>query len=140
MVDIVNNTALHLNAWQTPPATELVNKGLYLLTYYASLVTGNAKEFKEFSDYIVADAFFSKKPFVDAILSVGLHFISCLRDDSVLRYKYYGEKTGNRGRPKQFDGVVDVKNLDTNYFLSTCQQRILKSILPLFSPRLSRWT
>jgi len=36
VVDIVNNTALHLNAWQTPSATELVGKGLNLLTYYAS--------------------------------------------------------------------------------------------------------
>lgn len=27
VVDIVNNTALHLNAWQTPPAAELIGKG-----------------------------------------------------------------------------------------------------------------
>jgi hypothetical protein len=116
VIDIANNTALHLNAWQTPSAAELVNKGLNLLTYYASLVTENAVKFKEFSDYIIADAYFSKKPFVDAILSVGLHFISRLRDDSVLKYKYYGEKTGRQGRPKQYNGKVDVKNLDTNYF------------------------
>jgi len=40
VVDIFNNTALHLRAWQRPPATELVDKGLNLLTYYASLVSG----------------------------------------------------------------------------------------------------
>ena len=62
--------------------------GLNLLTYYASLVIDNALKFKEFSDYIVADAYFSKKPFVDAVLSVKLHFISRLRDDSVLQYLY----------------------------------------------------
>ena len=67
VVDLVNNTALHLNAWQTPSAAELAGKGLNLLTYYASLVTGNAAEFKGFSDYIVADAYFSKLPFVEAI-------------------------------------------------------------------------
>ena len=39
VVDIVNNTALHLKAWQTPPAVELAEKGLTLLSYYASLVT-----------------------------------------------------------------------------------------------------
>jgi hypothetical protein len=116
VVDIINNTALHLNAWQTPPAAELVSKGLNLLTYYASLVTENAKKFKEFSDYIVADAYFSKKPFVDAVLSVGLHFISRLRDDSVLKYKHYGERTGKKGRPKQFEGIVNVKSLDADYF------------------------
>ena len=116
VVDIVNNTALHLNAWQTPSATELVDKGLNLLTYYASLVTENAEKFKEFTDYIVADAYFSKKPFVDAVLSTGLHLISRLRNDSVLRYKYYGEPTGLKGRPQEFDGKIDIKNLDTNYF------------------------
>jgi hypothetical protein len=132
VVDIVNNTALHLKAWQTPPADELVSRGLNLLTYYASLVTENAKKFKEFSDYIVADAYFSKKPFVEAILSKGLHFISRLRDDSVLRYKYYGEQTGKKGRPKLFVGKVDVKNLDTNYFsldLSTEDIKIYSAVV-----------
>jgi hypothetical protein len=132
VIDIVNNTSLHLNAWQTPSAAELVNKGLNLLTYYASLVAENAEKFKEFSDYIIADAYFSKKPFVDIILLVGLHFISRLRDDSVLKYKYYGEKTGRQGRPKQFNGKVDVKNLDTNYFyldLSTEEIKIYSAVV-----------
>jgi len=132
VVDIVNNTALHLNAWQTPSATELVNKGLNLLTYYASLVAENAEKFKEFSDYMIADAYFSKKPFVDIVLLVGLHFISRLRDDSVLKYKYYGEKTGKQGRPKQFNGKVDVKNLNTNYFsldLSTEDIKIYSAVV-----------
>ena len=132
VVDIVNNTALHLNAWQIPSAAELVAKGLNLLTYYASLVTENSKKFKEFSDYIVADAYFSRKPFVDKILSSGLHLISRLRDDSVLRYKYYGEPTGKQGRPKEFYGKVDVKNLNTNYFsldLSTEEIKIYSAIV-----------
>jgi hypothetical protein len=51
VVDIVNNTALHLNAWQTPSATELVNKGLNLLTYYASLVIENTVKFKKHQFY-----------------------------------------------------------------------------------------
>ncbi len=132
VIDIINNTALHLSAWQTPSATELVNKGLNLLTYYASLVTENAEKFKEFSYYIIADAYFSKKPFVDAMLSVGLHLISRLRDDSVLKYKYYGERTGNKGRPKQFNGKVNIKNLDTNYFsldLSTGDIEIFSAVV-----------
>lgn len=132
VVDLVNNTALHLNAWQTPPAAELAGKGLNLLTYYASLVTGNAAQFKEFSGYIVADAYFSKLPFVEAILSCGMHFISRLRDDSVLRYKYYGQPTGKKGRPKQFDGNVDIKNLDTRYFsldLATEEVKIYSAVV-----------
>lgn len=116
VVDIINNTALHLNAWQTPSADELAKKGLNLLTYYASIVTDNATKFKEFSDYMVADAYFSKSPFVHAVLSSGLHFISRLRDDSVLKYKYTGVPTGKKGAPKKYNGNVDLKNIDTSYF------------------------
>ena len=125
VVDIINNTALHLNAWQTPSADELTKKGLNLLTYYASLVTENAQKFKEFSDYMVADAYFSKKPFVDAIHCCGLHFISRLRDDSVLKYKYTGKQTGKKGAPKKFAGKVDIKNLDMSYFnVDLCSEDI----------------
>jgi len=132
VVDVINNTALHINAWQTPSAANLKNRGLNLLTYYASLVSDNAEKFKEFSDYLVADAYFSKNPFVEAVLSSGLHLICRLRKDSVLMYKYTGPKTGKKGRPKEFDGKVDVNNLDTNYFtleLSSQEIKIYSAIV-----------
>ena len=125
VVDVVNKTAMHLNAWQTPPAHELAKNGLTLLTYYASLVAENAAKFKEFSVYMVADAYFSKKPVVDSTISSNLHLISRLRDDSVLMYKYTGEPTGKRGAPKKFDGRIDVENLDMKYFsVDLCTQEI----------------
>ena len=75
---------------------------------------------------------FPSKPFVEAVRSKGLHFISRLRDDSVLRYKYYGEKTGEKGRPKQFDGKIDVENLREDYFsleLETEEIRIYSAVV-----------
>jgi hypothetical protein len=116
VVDIINNTAFHLNAWQTPSAEELVEKGLNLLTYYASLVTENAVKFKEFSNYIVADAYFSKRPFVIEVQSCGLELISRLRVDSVLKYKFTGSLTGKKGAPRKFDGLVDVNDFNPNRF------------------------
>lgn len=116
VVDIVNNTALHLRAWQTPSVDELAKKGLNLLSHYASLVTDYAKQFKAFSDYIVADAYFSKRPFVEAVKLTSLEFISRLRDDSVLKYKYTGDRTGKKGAPKKFDGLVDPYNFNPNRF------------------------
>jgi hypothetical protein len=125
VVDVVNNTALHLNAWQTPSADELAKRGLNLLSYYANLVVENAEKFKEFTDYMVADAYFSKKPFTDAVCLAGMHLISRLRDDSVLKYKYTGEPTGKKGAPRKYTGKVDVKNLDTNYFsIDLCNEDI----------------
>ena len=116
VVDIINNIALHLRAWQTPSAVELAEKGLNLLAHYASLVAENAEQFKTFSKYMVADAYFSKKPFVKEVITAGFYFISRLRDDSVLMYKYTGERTGKKGAPKKYDGLVDAYNFNPNRF------------------------
>lgn len=111
VVDVLQKTAFHLNAIQTPAL-----KDMTLLDYYCQIVKENYLYFKEVSSYLVADAYFSKKKVVDTILSLGLHFISRLRDDSVLYHIYQGEPTGKKGRPKKFDGKVNPYQLDMNYF------------------------
>jgi hypothetical protein len=116
VVDVENNTAFHLKAFQTPGINKPNSEQFNLLSHYASLVTENAKAFKGISDYMVADAWFSKKPFVDKVLDSGLHFISRLRDDSVLMYKYHGKPTGKKGRPKKYGERINVKDLDTTVF------------------------
>jgi hypothetical protein len=116
LVDVENNTAFHLKAWQTPGIDQRDAGQFNLLSHYSSIVTENAKAFKEISTYMVADAYFSKKPFVDKVLEAGLHLISRLRDDSVLMYKYFGKPTGKKGRPKKFEGRIIVNDLDTKYF------------------------
>jgi len=139
VVDVVNKVALHLNAWQTPSAQELAEKGLNILTHYSKLVSENAEKFMEFSIYTVADAYFSKKPVVDTILSSGLHFISRLRDDSVLMYKYLGEATGKKGAPKKFNGRLDVKNPDMKYFTEDlCTEDIAIYSAQIYSKALKR--
>lgn len=59
-------------------------------------------------------------------LLVGLHLISRLRDDSVLKYIYRGPTTGKKGRPKKFDGRVDPDQLDMNYFCESVSSDELK--------------
>ena len=62
------------------------------------------------------DAYFSKKIYVDKILSETLfEIISRLRDDSVLFYIHDKKPTGKRGRPKQYNGKVDIKNPAMNH-------------------------
>jgi hypothetical protein len=116
VIDVVQNAAFHLKAWQTPGVDNPNADQFNLLTHYASLISENAKTFKDISDYMVADAYFSKKVIVDTVLATKLHFISRLRDDSVLMYKYYGEPTGKRGRPRKVEGRVNVDDPDTRYF------------------------
>ena len=84
VVDVKNNSAFHLQAYQTPASLELKNYGLIVLTHYGNLVTQNALKFKKISDYMVANAYFSKAPFMEATLASDMHLISRLPDDSVL--------------------------------------------------------
>ena len=52
----------------------------------------------------------------DIAENTGLNIISRLRSDSVLQYLYLGEKTGKRGRPKEYDGKVNIHKPDMNHF------------------------
>jgi hypothetical protein len=40
------------------------------------LLTENAEKLKKVSSYLVADAYFSKKNFIDSFQSVGIHVVS----------------------------------------------------------------
>jgi Transposase DDE domain. len=116
VVDVLSNTAYHLKAFQSPSLKELKAIDSDLLSHYGKLVVENAKHWKEYSQYVLADAYFSKKPFVEQVLSVGMHLISRLRDDADLKYIYTGAQKGGKGRPKQYDGKVKIKEPNMKYF------------------------
>lgn len=87
-----------------------------LTLWYLLVIQCMAGRLKRLSDTVVADAFFSKKPFVDGLEEVGMQLVSRFRDDAVLMYLYKGRQTGKRGRPKLYDGKVDLDNLDPKVF------------------------
>lgn len=60
--------------------------------------------------YVVGDAYYSKKAFVDKIVDVGKHYVGKLRCDANLKYLYQGKPTGKAGRPRKFAGKVDFKD------------------------------
>ena len=88
---------------------------------------------------VVADAWFSKRSFVDAMLDSGFDFISRLRVDANLKYLHTGEPTGKRERPKKHGGKVDPNNLDKDVFalVETRDGTILHTAL-LYSVSLGR--
>ena len=110
-VDIVCNIAFHLNAIQTPKS-----KDCNLLHYYCQIIKENYLYFKELTANLVADSYFAKSEVVETITSLGLHFISRLRDDAVLFYLNTEPKTGKRGAPKKYAGRVKAAQPDINYF------------------------
>jgi hypothetical protein len=110
-VDTVQNTAFHLNAIQTPKS-----KQVNLLQYYCQIIKENYLYFKELTSYLVADSYFAKAEVVQSITDLGMHFISRLRDDSVLFYLNKEPKTSKRGAPKKYDGKVNRKEPNMKHF------------------------
>jgi hypothetical protein len=116
-IDIDNKTAFHLEAVQTPTYVEIEGKNMSLLDWYADIIEQRKDTFLTISNILVADAYFSKKPFVDKIVEgAQMQLVSRLRNDADLRYIYYGQPTGKKGRPKKYDGKIALKDIDKNYF------------------------
>ncbi|MBM3435418.1 MAG: transposase [Bacteroidetes bacterium] len=113
VVDIDNNTALSLEAIQTPSVQELKYQGLSLTDHYASLVIERKEVLLTFSPYVAVDGYFAKRTFVDKVMNnTGLHLVCKLRSDADLYYVYSGKPTRGRGRPKILDGKMNMTKID----------------------------
>lgn len=123
-IDIDNHTAFHLEAVQT-----MVDKEQSLSDWYANIISDRKAQLHGLSQYLVADAWFAKRSFVDQIKNIDMHLISRLRDDANLRYLHQGKPTGRPGRPKKYDGKVDNTNIDMSYFklVSKDEQAVIHS-------------
>lgn len=110
-IDIDNHIAFHLEAVQTLNTDEQSLTG-----WYASVISARKDSLTAISKYIVADAWFSKRTFVDSILSMNMHLISRLRDDADLRYISTEETTGKRGRPRKYAGKIILDSINKDYF------------------------
>ncbi len=116
--DIDNHTAMHYHSTQT----QAIKGEESLLTYYANLLTGSneqAKEMQKLSKFLAVDAFFSKKPFIDSVCGAGFTIVTRLQNNIYMRYAYTaptGEKQKKRGRPQEYDGKIDAKNISLDHF------------------------
>jgi len=95
-IDIGNHTAFHLEAVQIP--NDLESKSL--LDFYAQSIIDRKRSLQEISKYVVADAYFSKEPFVSSLIKNRFDIVSRLRNDAFLRYEFTGKQKEGRGRPK----------------------------------------
>lgn len=113
-VDVKQNTAYHLEAVQSPTAKKNKLEGdRTLVDHYVDVIVQRSEHLETLSTTLVADAYFAKKKFVDAMCEqTNFEFISRLRDDANLKYLYLGPNKVGVGRPKIYDGKVDVKNID----------------------------
>jgi hypothetical protein len=111
VIDVKQHTAYHLCAKQSQ-ATGKHQKADKLLDQYISQLNELGSKLRAISPVLVADAFFSKYEYVNAVKEQGMEFISRLRSDANLRYIYNGPQNAGRERKKQYAGKVNTKNLD----------------------------
>ena len=125
LVDVDTREAIHLKAVQTVDTVKVGRPPKYiagmenpnsLTAHYLRVIAGEKGSLLKICNLLVADAFFSKKSFVDGLSVLGFNLISRFRNDVRLRYLYNGPKTGQRGRPKKFGDYVKVKELDMDVF------------------------
>lgn len=112
-VDLDARTAYHLEAVQTPSQNP-ISEGL--LAHYTNLIVDRKEQLSCVSNYVVADAYFSKHGFVTTLKESGFEVISRLRNDADLLYLYKGSRSSGRGRPKQYDGKIDFQELKEDHF------------------------
>lgn len=114
VLDLNRQTAFHLDGFQT---VNLKNKET-LIDFYGKKLLDRKTELLSISNYIVADAYFSKISFVKPLTLEGFHIVSRLRDDADLQYHFTGEQKKGRGRKKKYDGKIDFQNLSSEHINS----------------------
>jgi hypothetical protein len=73
--------------------------------------------------YGVFDGFFAKQKFVDGVCQLDYQVVSKLRIDANMRHLYQGDYAG-RGRPKAYDGKVDIKDLSRFEFVKQLEPNL----------------
>lgn len=104
-----------------------------LIDWYLHVLRTRKEILLRLTRYLVADAYFSKSTFVDGAIEMGFHVISRFRDDAYFRYLTREEPTGGKGRPKLYDGKIEMGHLEEDRFeiirLEEGQGRILSAIV-----------
>ena len=83
--------------------------------------------------YVVADAYFFKSTFVDGVLTMGFHVACCFQNNAYFCYLTRTNHFVESGRPKLYDGKIDMEHLEEDRFeiipLEDGQGRILSAIV-----------
>ena len=113
VVDVRNNTALSLEAVQTPRFDKKETGGT-LVDHYANVILDKIEVISSLKvKHLAVDAFFSKKRFIE-IITCGSHLeiVGRLRNDANLRYQFTGKQNIGRGRKRKYADKVDVDRID----------------------------
>jgi len=110
-VDVSHHSASALRVEQTPPAPTPATEETRIDSSLAQMKHVVTTQPLAGLTYLAGDGYCSKKKVVDGISALGLHVVGTLRRDANLRHLYAGPPRASRGRPKTYDGKVNVNTL-----------------------------
>ena len=113
LIDVDNKDCISLQAVQTPDRQTLESRYANLIDWYLLVLKSMRDKLHRASRYMVADAYFAKNNFVTGLQEMKFDLVSRFRDDAALYYPTLQKPTGKKGRPKLYDGKIDMTNLDT---------------------------
>ena len=110
-VDVRSGTAFHLEALQTPSATE--RNGKSIVAHYVEGLLARLPQMKTISKYLVVDGYFMKKDFIRPMVQGGMQIITKMRSDANLCYPVREEdQPKGRGRRRLKGKKIDLKKID----------------------------
>lgn len=116
-VDFTDKRTVMLGAEQTLPKKD--GKKLTMNEFYIQTIKDNKKALQKVSKILCADAFFARKPFVDAMKDSGSVFVSRLASNCILKYlpneQWLAGRGVKRGKKPKYAGKVDLSEPDTMF-------------------------
>jgi DDE superfamily endonuclease len=113
VVDLTQKGAYVAAVAQTPATPELKKDDVKAtrLDHAITQVKTTRQHLPADVEYLAADGAYATKKYADALVDAGLHLVTKLRHDANMRFRFTGLRTGQRGRPKTYDGKVDWQDL-----------------------------
>ncbi|MDJ0596350.1 MAG: transposase [Pleurocapsa sp. MO_226.B13] len=130
IIDLQQKTGYTLSAQQTEAglSTEKTNTETPLASksrvdFYLGHLADCTTFFPDGIRYVVADGFYSKSKWVNGVVDLGFEAIGRLRSDANLKFLYDGPQKG-RGRPRRYDGKVDLTDPSRLTFVETLEEGV----------------
>jgi len=120
-VEVETEVGYALHAQQTFAQTEMA--GVSRMDQYLGHLTLVRPQLPSTVQYLAVDGAYAKERFVTGAVGLKLDVISKLRCDANLRYLYTGVQK-RRGRPRKYDGKVDLQDLTRLTFVETCNPKL----------------
>ncbi|KAA6317379.1 hypothetical protein EZS27_032455 [termite gut metagenome] len=93
---LITKTALVCKLSKLPTVKTLENRNANLIDWYLFVLDSMKEKLQRLTNYVVADAYFSKSDFVAGIGQLGFHLVSRFRDDAVLFYPRIQETSSGK--------------------------------------------